>query len=297
MKKNIIFVILYILWFIIAIFFANSYKSDIKIYNQANALYASGAFEQALSEYNSINTWDNQLLDRYMLYNKWNTYFRQGENTGELTEKIDLWKKAIQSYKDSLDIEEDEDARYNLNLVEKRLKDLQKKNPEQEKQKQDEKESQKDKKNKRDDNSSKDKEWKSSDSNSKDNKENSDKSSDNKGNKKEDNSSKDKEWKSSDSESNNKKWEKQQSQWKNSWSTNNSTSNQNGLSPEALQEIEQYKQSLKKNQKSYGQYYNKKYQDPRKNNPLNDFFNDPFFDDPFFDNSSLNKAQEDVKDW
>ena len=83
---------------------------DEAIYNKANAFYKQKKFEEALNEYKKIKNFkgENELK---RLYNLGNTYAKLN--------KID---KAIQSYEKALKIKDDEDTKYNLEILKKKKK-------------------------------------------------------------------------------------------------------------------------------------------------------------------------------
>ena len=80
-------------------------------YNQANAQYKAGMYDEALKNYTKAKGIDEAIRE----YNIGNTYFK----------KNDL-DKAIASYEKALKIREDEDTRYNLELAKKRREEQKK---------------------------------------------------------------------------------------------------------------------------------------------------------------------------
>ena len=90
-------------------------NKDEAIYNKANTLYKQKKYKEALNEYKKIKNFkgENELK---RLYNLGNTYAKLN--------KID---DAIKSYEDALKIKNDEDTKYNLELL-KKLKKQQQKN-------------------------------------------------------------------------------------------------------------------------------------------------------------------------
>ncbi|MDF1545409.1 MAG: tetratricopeptide repeat protein [bacterium] len=82
-------------------------------YNMAGALYKEGKYEEAVDLYTkSLNTTD-AALGASAHYNLGNTHFRMGD-----------FQNAIKSYENSLSINpEDREAKYNLELARKRLKE------------------------------------------------------------------------------------------------------------------------------------------------------------------------------
>ncbi|MCK4606074.1 MAG: tetratricopeptide repeat protein [candidate division Zixibacteria bacterium] len=100
-------------------------------YNMAGALYREGAYEEAVDKYGrAMNTTDID-LESAAHYNLGNTQFRIGD-----------YQKAIERYQKALEINPgDVDAKYNLELARRKLKD-QMKSQEQEQQQQQQKQQQ-----------------------------------------------------------------------------------------------------------------------------------------------------------
>ena len=95
---------------------ADSYSkvnSDESKFNEADSLYKAKKYDEALKTYSSIS---NKELEFNKLYNMGNSY----ANLKDI-------EKAIKSYEDALKIKDDEDAKYNLELLKKK-KEEQKKN-------------------------------------------------------------------------------------------------------------------------------------------------------------------------
>ncbi|MCK4301724.1 MAG: tetratricopeptide repeat protein, partial [candidate division Zixibacteria bacterium] len=100
-------------------------------YNMAGALHREGAYEEAVDKYGrAMNTTDID-LESAAHYNLGNTQFRIGD-----------YQKAIERYQKALEINPgDVDAKYNLELARRKLKD-QMKSQEQEQQQQQQKQQQ-----------------------------------------------------------------------------------------------------------------------------------------------------------
>ena len=90
-------------------------------YNLAEALYKKKRFEDALKEYQkALGTEDPQLREK-VYYNLGNTYFN-----------LNKYQEAIQSYIKALDLNpDDQDAKHNLEYVRALLKEMAKKQPQQ----------------------------------------------------------------------------------------------------------------------------------------------------------------------
>ncbi len=109
-------------------------------YDLGTAAYRKGDFEGAARAFESTLRTDDLALQQQAYYDLGNASFRLGEATlakNDTEGTIGSWKRAIADYEGSLRLKPDDaDARYNLELVKRRLADLQKKQ-EQQKQKQD----------------------------------------------------------------------------------------------------------------------------------------------------------------
>ena len=148
-------------------------KADVN-YNIANALYKQGKYKEAIESYKKA-TFDDKESRAKNLSNLGNSYVKSSD--------AKMLPKAVESYEESLKIEEDSDVRENLEAVKKYIKEQEKK----EQEKQDKKDDKKDKdKDKKEDEEKKDKDGEKSD-------------------KDEDSDSKDKEDKKSDKKSKEKK--------------------------------------------------------------------------------------------
>lgn len=84
--------------------------------------YKNTDFLDAEKQYTDIlgNNLGNTLLPADIFYNLGNTLYRLGEKTKE-NERIQFWKKAIESYKKSLSIRTDKETEKNLTFVEEKL--------------------------------------------------------------------------------------------------------------------------------------------------------------------------------
>lgn len=168
---------------------------DEALYNKANSLYKQKKYEEALSGYKSIESFEGE-KELQRLYNMGNSYAN--------LKKTD---EAIKAYEDALKIKDDEDTKYNLDLLKKQKKDKQdKNNKDKDKNKKDKDEKQKKDKNKQDkqDKENKDKQNKGKQDKSKENSE--DKQEKNKSEQNEAQDAKHEEKKISEAEA--KKWEK-----------------------------------------------------------------------------------------
>ncbi len=120
-------------------------------YNRGTVAYEDHDYEKAEKELAlGLSTPDLQLQQR-AAYNLGNTLYRQGEQAAEVDQKIAAWEKAVQNFENATHLEpQDADAKFNLDLVKKRLEELKQQQPKQDKQqpnKQDDQQKDKEKQN------------------------------------------------------------------------------------------------------------------------------------------------------
>lgn len=82
-------------------------------YNEANALYKAKKYKQALQKYESLNNLPKE------------QEYKRLHNLGNTQVNLQRFDKAIKSYEKALEIKEDEDTRYNLELLKKQQKNRQ----------------------------------------------------------------------------------------------------------------------------------------------------------------------------
>ncbi len=112
-------------------------------FNLGAAAYKAGEYDKAAPAFQKTLQSDKLEVQQLAYYNLGNTQFRLGEKTvGEKPdETIKSWQEALESYEAALKLNpEDADAKFNRDLVKKKLEELQKKQQQQKKdqQKQDE---------------------------------------------------------------------------------------------------------------------------------------------------------------
>ena len=99
-------------------------------YNAGAAAYGAGDFEKARSHFNSTLASPKTPLplQQRAFYNLGNAMFRLGETTDNPDDKAKQWIGALKKYEGALDLLEDntddEDARFNTDVVKKRLEQL-----------------------------------------------------------------------------------------------------------------------------------------------------------------------------
>jgi len=107
-------------------------------FNAGDAAFQAGFYDRALKHFNaSLATQDLQLQQR-SFYNLGNTEYRLGEEEGDPSKKQSHWQQAVTSYQSALQLNaNDLDAKYNLELVKKKLEELKQQQQKQDNQKQD----------------------------------------------------------------------------------------------------------------------------------------------------------------
>lgn len=95
-------------------------------YNAGAAAYHGGDFEKAAEHFQAALDPDNLPLQQQSYYNLGNARYRLGESQDDPQQKMEQWKAALQDYDFALKLKpDDEDARFNKELVQKRLEQLQ----------------------------------------------------------------------------------------------------------------------------------------------------------------------------
>jgi Ca-activated chloride channel homolog len=125
---------------------AKSAPRDARLsFNEGAAAYRRGNFDVAAKAFESTLRTDDLGLQQQAYYDLGDASFRLGEGTlarNDVDATIGHWKRAIDDYEGSLHLKPDDaDARFNLELVKRRLAELQKKQEEQ-KQKQEQQQKQ-----------------------------------------------------------------------------------------------------------------------------------------------------------
>ncbi len=113
-------------------------EKPILHYNHGAAAYKSGNFDAAAQSFTKAMTTDDLKLQQDDYYNLGNTQYRMGQKTEKANaqETIKTWEQAVQSYEAALQLKKDDgDAKYNRDLVKRKLEEL-KKQEEQKKQQQ-----------------------------------------------------------------------------------------------------------------------------------------------------------------
>ena len=105
-------------------------------YNAGASAYRAKDMEEAKKQFaNASLSPENLELQQKAYYNLGNTLFRTGETAANPEQKIAAWKQSIQSYQHAISLNEtDQDAQENLDLVKRRLEELQQQQQNQEQQ-------------------------------------------------------------------------------------------------------------------------------------------------------------------
>ena len=116
-------------------------------FNIGNVNYRKEDHENAIETYRKSFNIDDIRLESKANYNIGNAKYRLGEKTGNIA----LWREAMEFYKRAIELDaDDEDAKYNLEFVEKKIKEaLSKQQDEQEKPEQEQQQEQRQEKQER----------------------------------------------------------------------------------------------------------------------------------------------------
>ena len=101
--------------------------SPIINYHAGIALYKKGDYEKTIEHHLKVLTTENSDLEARAIYNIGNCKFRQAEERQkkDWEGSIGLYQEASQYYQRSLELnEKDEEAKFNIGLVEKKLRNL-----------------------------------------------------------------------------------------------------------------------------------------------------------------------------
>ena len=108
-------------------------------YNYGTVAYKNNLFDEAISSFTKALKTDDLDLQEKAYYNKANAHFRKGTETQEANSQrtIEEWQNALDAYSAALKLQpEDADAKYNHDLVTKKLAELKQRQQEKEQQKQ-----------------------------------------------------------------------------------------------------------------------------------------------------------------
>ncbi len=109
-------------------------------YNAGSAAYRADDLDTAVNQFNEALRTTDLGLQRDAYYNRANTRYRQGEKTAEAADKQQMWESAINDYDRALKLNpEDADAKFNRELVQRKLEELKKQQEQQQQQSPDDK--------------------------------------------------------------------------------------------------------------------------------------------------------------
>lgn len=96
-------------------------------YNAGAAAYRAGQFEEASKSFDAALKAQDVQLQQRAYYNLGNSLYRRGEPLAEPQQKLETWEKSAQSFESALKLQpQDVDAKYNLDVVRKKLEELKK---------------------------------------------------------------------------------------------------------------------------------------------------------------------------
>ncbi|HEY1170400.1 MAG TPA: VWA domain-containing protein [Verrucomicrobiae bacterium] len=109
-------------------------------YNAGNAAYRADDLDTAVNRFNEALRTPDLNLQRDAYYNRGNVRYRQGEKSGGAEDKQQMWESAINDYERALKLNpEDADAKFNRDLVRRKLEELKKQQEQQKEQNPDDK--------------------------------------------------------------------------------------------------------------------------------------------------------------
>ena len=123
-------------------------ESQVITYNRGTEAYQCGEFAEAVDALRDALRTPDLSLQQRTYYNLGNALYRLGQASAQEDAKqtIERWKDAIKAYDDALALRsDDEDARYNRDLVKKKLDELQQQQPQDQQQQDQQKQEQQDK--------------------------------------------------------------------------------------------------------------------------------------------------------
>ncbi len=119
-------------------------ESSVALYNAATEQYRAGSYKDADDGFSRALDTSDVRLQQSAYYNLGNTRYRLGERSREsqVEQTVALWKAALKAYDAALALDPDDgDAKFNRDLVAKKLAELEKQQDEEKQQKESEKKS------------------------------------------------------------------------------------------------------------------------------------------------------------
>ncbi len=106
-------------------------------YNAGTSAYQSKKFDEAVKSFQAAVAAQDPVLQEQAYYNLGNSEFRLGESDSNPQQKIAQWEQAVQHYDAALKMNaNDNDAQFNKELVQKKIKELKKQQQQEQKQNQ-----------------------------------------------------------------------------------------------------------------------------------------------------------------
>src|SRR5206468_1416231 len=94
-------------------------------FNAGAAAYRMKKFDEAAKEFNAAIATPDLKLQALAYYNRANAQYWLGEKNADTSKRSEVWQKAIQDYDSSLKLDpQDTDAKFNRDLVKKKLEEL-----------------------------------------------------------------------------------------------------------------------------------------------------------------------------
>lgn len=126
------------------------HPDDLRLsYNKGTCEYAAGDYQAAEKELTKALSAPDLELQHRSYYNLGNTRYRLGADAEDPKKKMEDWQQAVSSYESALKLEpKDDDARFNLDLVKKKLEELKQQQQQQKDQQQNKDDQNKDQQNK-----------------------------------------------------------------------------------------------------------------------------------------------------
>ena len=99
-------------------------SNPILFYNMGTCLYKLGDYEKAQKELESATRMPESSLSSKAAFNLANTFYRMGEKSSEPSERIAKWREAVGYLKKAIDLNPDfENAKRNVEIVQRKLKE------------------------------------------------------------------------------------------------------------------------------------------------------------------------------
>jgi Ca-activated chloride channel family protein len=94
-------------------------------FNAGAAAYRNGRFDEAAKHFEAAAVSPDLSLQEQAYYNRGNTFYHLGENNPDPAQRTETWKKAVEDYQNSLNLNpQDTDAKFNYEFVKKKIEEL-----------------------------------------------------------------------------------------------------------------------------------------------------------------------------